>query len=351
MLKTIARALTVAAAAATALLLTPVQAADAPADYAIANGHYYSQTAAGAKGGYSITNEGGVPMWSEYLRLGGPSVLGYPVSNRFQIGGQLVQLTQRAGLVWHPEIGAVRFLNIFGVLHDAGKDDWLMVNRGIPPVGSDPADAGLNWTQLSQKRYALLDAHPAIKSAYFGIADPVNMYGLPESGWLEQAQVSTMRFDNVVFHQWKQMLPWAAAGAVQLANGGDVLKESGILGPAPFALQPAPAPLPAPVPIASNVQSTPAGFAEASFYADEFVGRHTSSGAVFTQDALTCATNAFPLGTRLKLTTPDGSHSVVVVNNDRPAAWNTRIDLSKAAFAALYPLGRGIGQVKVEIVR
>jgi rare lipoprotein A (peptidoglycan hydrolase) len=132
------------------------------------------------------------------------------------------------------------------------------------------------------------------------------------------------------------------------------LKESGILGPAPFILQPTPeVPVPvAPigVPSPGAIQSVPSGFAVASFYGDEFVGRHTSSGQVFTQDNMTCATNAFPLGTHLRLSTPDGAHSVIVTNNDRPAAWNTRIDLSKAAFAALYPLGSGIGTVKIEVL-
>lgn len=325
------------------LLANPAEAADAPADYAVEGGHFYSQGAGnGSKSGYSITDDGSIPMWTEFNRLGGVDVLGYPVSGRFLLNGHVVQLTQKAGLVWHQESNQLQFLNTFAMLHNAGKDPWLLTAKGIPPQVSSPDEVGKTWEQISQKRYQLLDAHPAIKGAYFAMSDPVNMYGLPESSWLEHPLSSTLRFDNVAFQQWKQLLPWAAAGQVQMANGGDLLKESGILGPLPFALQAPPAPL---------LQAAPAGFAVISFYADYFVGRHTSNGAVFTQEQLTCATNAFPLGTKLRLTTPDGGHSVVVINNDRPASWNTRIDLSKAAFQTLYPLGRGIGTVKVEVVK
>jgi rare lipoprotein A len=332
------------AAALIAITAVPAEAADAPPDYAIDNGHFYTQGAgAAAKGaGYSITDEGGIPMWSEFNRLGGIDVLGYPVSGRFMLGGQVTQLTQKAGLMWRPEIGQTRFINVFTLLHDAGKDPWLLQTKGIPPHVSSPDEAGKSWDQIAQKRYQLLDAHPAIKAAYFAMFDPVNMYGLPTSSWLEQPGSSVLRFERVAFQQWKQSVPWAGAGQVQMINGGDILKESGILGPLPFAPQAPPQPA---------LQTVPAGFAVISFYADYFVGRGTSSGQAFKQEGMTCATNGFPLGTRLRLITPDGKRSVVVVNNDRPAAWNARIDLTKAAFAALYPLGSGIGTVTVEVIK
>lgn len=327
-----------------AMLAYPAEAADAPADYPIENGHFYSEGAGnGSRSGYSITDDGGIPMWTEFNRFGGVDLLGYPVSGRFLLNGKVVQLTQKVGLVWRSEANQVQLLNVFTLLHNAGKDAWLQSAKGIPPQVTSPDEAGKTWQQISQKRYQLLDVHPAIKSAYFGVYDPVNMYGLPMSSWLEHPLSSTLRFENVAFQQWKQVLPWAAAGQVQMVNGGDLLKESGILGPLPFQLQAPPPP--------TVLQAAPAGFAVISFYADYFVGRHTSNGAVFSQEQLTCATNAFPLGTKLRLSTPDGKHSVVVMNNDRPASWNTRIDLSKAAFQTLYPLGRGIGTVKVEVVK
>ncbi|MBV8087116.1 MAG: hypothetical protein JO247_20090 [Chloroflexi bacterium] len=341
MLKLIVRALTVLTTVLFALLLTPVMAADSPPDYPIPGGHYYTQGSGTTTGGFSLTDDGGIPMWSEYNRLGGVDELGYPVSGRFVFEGHVVQLLQRAGLMWHPELGEARFFDIFSTLHAQGRDGWLLSSKGIPQQVAGDVVPGKSWDQVSQERYSLLDSHPAVKTAYFATRDPVNTYGLPTSNWLEQPVVSVLRFDNVVFQLWKQLVPWAAAGTVQLANGGELLKDSGLLGPVPFALQAPPQP---------QVFGTPAGFAIISFYADFFQGRHTATGAVFDQNQFTAATNSFALGTKLKLSTPDGSRSVVVVNNDRPAAWNTRIDLSKAAFEQLYPLGAGIGSVKVEVV-
>jgi hypothetical protein len=334
------------AALATTLMATmavPAVGAEAPPDYAIDNGHFYTQGAGGnAAGGYSITDDGGVPMWTEFGRLGGVDVLGYPISGRFLLDGHVIQLTQKVGLVWYPDANSVRFLNTFDWLHFAGKDAWVASTKGIPAVTDFPDEAGKTWDQVAQKRYQMLDSHPPVKSAYFGVYDPVKMYGLPTSNWFEQPVASVLRFQNVAFEQWKQVVPWAAVGQVQMANGGDILKESGILGPLPFQLQSPPA---------QALQTALAGFAVISYYADNFVGGHTSTGQVFSQDSMTAAANAFPLGARLKLSTPDGKHSVVVLNNDRPAAGNPRIDLSKAAFSTLYPISSGLGTVKVEIVK
>jgi hypothetical protein len=326
----------------TTFLAVPAEAADAPADYAIDNGHFYTQGSGGAKGGFSLTDDGGVPMWSEFNRLGGVDTLGYPISGRFLMAGQIVQLTQKVGLVWHGDVGQVRFLNVFSLLHDAGKDGWLASTKGIPQEVRSPDETGKSWDQIAQKRYQLLDVHQAVKAAYFGIFDPVNMYGLPDSSWLEQPTSSVLRFERVAFQQWKELVPWAAPGQVQMANGGDILKDSGLLGPLPFAAQSPPQPAP---------QMLSAGFATISFYADTFVGRYTSAGQLFNQDALTCAANGFPLGARLRLTSTDGKHSVIVMNNDRPASWNARIDLTKAAFNELYPISTGVATVRVEVLK
>src|SRR5687767_15994915 len=54
------------------------------ADYDVVNGHFFTQ-AGGRNGdqGFSVTDDGGVPFWSEFRRLGGIETLGYPVSRRF----------------------------------------------------------------------------------------------------------------------------------------------------------------------------------------------------------------------------------------------------------------------------
>jgi hypothetical protein len=40
-----------------------------------------------------------------------------------------------------------------------------------------------------------------------------------------------------VFQEWKEDVPWAKAGQVTVALGGDIAKEAGIL-PSPEALRP-----------------------------------------------------------------------------------------------------------------
>src|SRR5437870_5513776 len=73
---------------AQALLVAAVRPAsgETPADYPVANGHFYTQAngKAGEGGtGFAISDADDVPFWSEYQRMGGPDVLGYPISRRF----------------------------------------------------------------------------------------------------------------------------------------------------------------------------------------------------------------------------------------------------------------------------
>jgi rare lipoprotein A len=80
----------------------------------------------------------------------------------------------------------------------------------------------------------------------------------------------------------------------------------------------------------------------ASYYADHYEGKKMANGQPFHQARLTCASNDWPLKTRLRVRY--GDKTVVVVVTDRMAVRFTksRIDLSKAAFKALSPLTPGI---------
>jgi len=89
----------------------------------------------------------------------------------------------------------------------------------------------------------------------------------------------------------------------------------------------------------------------ASFYADKFVGRKTSSGELFSQKKLTCAHNTLPFGTMIRVTNLANDSSVVVKVNDRLNQRNPRIvDLSKSAAKKLNFSGRGLLKVRVELV-
>src|SRR5690349_6827371 len=92
--------LALAGAALLSLLLPipQVAAADSTEDFAIPNGRVFPQS-----GGFAIADEGGIPLWSEYQRLGGLKALGYPISARYQVDGYVTQAVQRGILQWRPE--------------------------------------------------------------------------------------------------------------------------------------------------------------------------------------------------------------------------------------------------------
>jgi hypothetical protein len=202
-------------------------AADPVADWDLpGGGHYYTQTGGGAGTGFSITDEGGIPFWSEFKRFGGISAVGYPVSRRFELNGYICQAMQRVIFQWRPESKTVSFVNVFDLLHDRNEDQWLQTNKQVPkPLGAE-FTAGLDWNATVQKRLALMDPFPAIKAQYNSVANPIEMNGLPTSGVTDMGDSYTIRCQRIVIQQWKKDMPWAKAGQVTVANGGDIAKEA-----------------------------------------------------------------------------------------------------------------------------
>ena len=89
----------------------------------------------------------------------------------------------------------------------------------------------------------------------------------------------------------------------------------------------------------------------ASFYADKFEGRPTSTGEIFSQKKMTAAHNSLPLNTWIRVTNLRNHKSIVVRVNDRLHHRNTRlVDLSSKAAGILGYRGRGIVKVKVEVL-
>lgn len=71
----------------------------------------------------------------------------------------------------------------------------------------------------------------------------------------------------------------------------------------------------------------------ASYYADKFSGKRTSSGQKFDNNKYTAAHRKFPFGTKLKITNEANGKSVVVEVIDRgPFSRGREIDLTKKAF-------------------
>jgi hypothetical protein len=233
------RALVIAVAALLLLPLSPVLA-DSPLDWAIDGGHFYTEAngQGGAGGtGFSVVDDASANFWSEFQRLGGIDVLGYPISRRFTWDGFTVQAFQKAILQWHPENGQAAFLNVFDRLSQAGKDDWLEAARSTPASFDNSADATLSWSDVVARHLALLDANPAIKARYLADADPILHYGLPMA-YKSYGNVFVVRAQRAVLQQWLTAVPWAAAGQVVVANGGDNAKDAGVL--PPQAIEPEP---------------------------------------------------------------------------------------------------------------
>ena len=198
-------------------------------DYDVVNGHYFTQTGGDSgEQGFAITDEAGAPLWTEFQRLGGVASLGYPVSRRFIADGFVVQATQRALLQWRPDLGRAVFANVLDDLTHAGKDDWLLTERLIPAPTAFPDEAGLSFEQVTQRRLALLNDYPALRTAYFNAPNAIEANGLPVAPVADFGPVLVLRAQRRAFQLWKVATPFARAGDVTVVNSGDLGKEASL---------------------------------------------------------------------------------------------------------------------------
>jgi len=101
----------------------------------------------------------------------------------------------------------------------------------------------------------------------------------------------------------------------------------------------------------SNWDVTSMFTGRASWYGPGFHGRHTASGEVFNQNALTAAHRTLPFGTRVRVTNVHNNRQVVVRINDRgPFSHGRVIDLSAGAARAIGLDRAGVGPVRVEVL-
>lgn len=85
-------------------------------------------------------------------------------------------------------------------------------------------------------------------------------------------------------------------------------------------------------------------------------GIWTASGEKFNENDMTCAMRNRDFGKHYKVTNLENGKSVIVKHNDfgpNKKLWNKgrRIDLSKAAFAAIADLKSGVVEVRVEEIK
>jgi hypothetical protein len=220
----------------------PAEAQQGP-DYDLPSGaHFYTQTdgAAGATGmGFAVSNAEGIPFLDYFRSNGGVSALGYPVSHRFRWNGFTVQAFQKVVFQWRPEARTVFYVNVLDEMHDRGLDPTLQTVRQVPPEADWSSDTGLSFAQVSARHLALLDANPAIAAAYQSEPDTLSHNGLPMAPIQNMGNVMVLRAQRKIYQQWLSDVPWAKAGQVVTANGGDLGKEFNVYPAA--ATKPAPA--------------------------------------------------------------------------------------------------------------
>jgi hypothetical protein len=187
---------------------------------------WFTQTAGGS-GGFSVCDDGNARFRTAFNRYGLQNI-GYPVSIRFRRDGFITQAFQKAVLQWRPDGNYVAFVNVFDELNARGFDQTLLERRQTPyqfPAGWDTP--GATFAQIRARREGLLNARPRLRSAYFAASDPFTFFGLPTSEVQDMGNHYAIRLQRAVLQEWKEAVPWAAAGQVTIANGGDIAKELG----------------------------------------------------------------------------------------------------------------------------
>jgi sortase (surface protein transpeptidase) len=218
---------------------------------------WFTQTANG-QGGYSVCDDGAARFRTAYERFGLQQI-GYPISQRYTQDGFTTQAFQKGIMQWRADGGTVALVNIFDDLHQSGVDQTLLERRQTPLPLPAGWDGGASFSVVTQNRQALLNSRSALRSTYFASPDPLTFFGLPTSEIEDMGNHYAIRLQRAVLQEWKETVPWARAGQVTIANGGDIAKEMGLIPAsalAPLAQAPANANPPAPsAPAPSTTQA------------------------------------------------------------------------------------------------
>lgn len=100
--------------------------------------------------------------------------------------------------------------------------------------------------------------------------------------------------------------------------------------------------------------ANPAGYVatgKASWYGNDFHGRQTANGEIFSASAISCASPVLPLPSYVRVTNTDNGRSIICRVNDRGPYLHGRVmDLSYRTAAILGYAARGTGNISVEYV-
>ncbi len=211
------------------------------ADYPIAGGWFFTQGAtdtADPQDGFAVIDDGQARFWSAFQDHGGVAAVGYPISRRFVWDGFTTQVMQKAVFQWRPESGSTAFVNVFDDLTRRGRDAQLATLL-VPETESFAGEESLSFNEIAQRRVALLGVEPRFLATYRSVPDPLLTFGLPTSRVRDYEGLRSIRLQRAVLQLWTSDFPWASAGTVTIANGGDLAKQVGMFTGAP--LQPEPA--------------------------------------------------------------------------------------------------------------
>ncbi len=217
-------------------MLVAMPAANAQnGDHAIEGGWFFTQTGgdtANPLDGYAVVDDAAALFWTAFESYGGVGAVGYPVSRRFLWDGFVTQVMQKAVFQWRPDLGGTAFINVFDDLNNHGFDEDL-VDLLVPAPEQFP-ESGLSWPEIISTRTALLDRDSRLAAAYVAAPDPLQFYGLPTSRVHDFDGLRAIRLQRAVLQVWTKDFPWAAAGTVTVANGGDLAKQLGLFPPPPL---------------------------------------------------------------------------------------------------------------------
>ena len=101
-------------------------------------------------------------------------------------------------------------------------------------------------------------------------------------------------------------------------------------------------------------RSEPVGYSEtgiASYYAVKYQFRITASGERLNNYAMTAAHRSLPFGTKVMVININNGKTVKVRINDRgPFVKGRIIDLTRAAFAKIEDLNKGLAEVEIRVI-
>ena len=198
-------------------------------DYAIDGGWFFTQTGGDTENegdGYAVVDDDEAKFWTAFQNNGGISSVGYPVTQRFDWDGFETQVFQKVVFQWRPEADEVAFINVFDDLHRLGFDSQLE-DLLIPPQESFD-ESELTWNEILSTRIGLLDSEPALRNAFDEVPNPLLWFGLPQSRIVDYGPFRAIRLQRAVLQLWTEDVPWAQAGTVTVANGGDLAKQLGL---------------------------------------------------------------------------------------------------------------------------